>query len=320
VAFTVSLGANDRAEANWILPLVCRRGDITRREVGAIRVDRDRTFVEVAAAAAERFAANAAEVDPRAPHVRIERAEAPMPTRSVPTGRTTHPAAQRLAARGDARTRGTWKARGDEAPAARGEAPARGAGKTRHAESPAARGEAPAVRTAQEPVLSEERPVPREARPEAPARGTWKTRADEPARAETPTRGTWKTRSHESTATRGARGSEERPASREARPASARGPLLSEDRPVPLDERPARSRSAPLSASHASDHHAPPIRPDRAPSHDRRAPRPAHKPADYGSHKPTAAGGHKAGAHAPHKPGAKTGKPYGRKFGGKPRR
>jgi len=82
VTFEVNLGAKDRAEANWILPLVCRRGAITRREVGAIRVARDRTYFEVARAAADEFAANAAERDPRAPHVRIEPARELGPPRS----------------------------------------------------------------------------------------------------------------------------------------------------------------------------------------------------------------------------------------------
>ncbi len=85
VVFQVNLGIKDRAEANWILPLICRRGDITRREVGAIRVDRDRTYFEIASASAAAFAANAAETDPRAPHVRIGPADAPMPARSFPT-------------------------------------------------------------------------------------------------------------------------------------------------------------------------------------------------------------------------------------------
>jgi len=82
VLFQVNLGANDRAEANWILPLVCRRGGITRRDVGAIRVARDRTYFEVREGAAGEFAANAAERDPRAPHVRIERAAGELPARS----------------------------------------------------------------------------------------------------------------------------------------------------------------------------------------------------------------------------------------------
>jgi ATP-dependent RNA helicase DeaD len=80
--FEINLGAKDRAEANWILPLVCKRGAITRREVGAIRVTRDRTYFEIARSAADEFAANAAERDPRAPHVQIVPATGPLPERS----------------------------------------------------------------------------------------------------------------------------------------------------------------------------------------------------------------------------------------------
>jgi ATP-dependent RNA helicase DeaD len=80
--FEINLGAKDKAEANWILPLVCRRGGITRREVGAIRVARDRTVFEIDERVAAEFAANAAERDPRAPHVRITPAADGLPERS----------------------------------------------------------------------------------------------------------------------------------------------------------------------------------------------------------------------------------------------
>ncbi|HXU69206.1 MAG TPA: DEAD/DEAH box helicase [Polyangia bacterium] len=76
VLFEINLGAKDKAEANWILPLVCRRGGITRREVGAIRVARDRTVFEIDTRVAAEFAANASERDPRAPHVKITPAAA----------------------------------------------------------------------------------------------------------------------------------------------------------------------------------------------------------------------------------------------------
>jgi ATP-dependent RNA helicase DeaD len=79
VGFRINLGAKNQAQANWILPLICRRGGITRREVGAIRVARDHTYFEVAARAATEFAANASERDPRAPHVHIEPFDGPLP-------------------------------------------------------------------------------------------------------------------------------------------------------------------------------------------------------------------------------------------------
>jgi ATP-dependent RNA helicase DeaD len=80
--FQVNLGAKDNAQVNWILPLICRRGGVTRKEIGAIRVAADRTFVEVDRRIADDFAASAGERDPRAPHVRIEPADAPLPERS----------------------------------------------------------------------------------------------------------------------------------------------------------------------------------------------------------------------------------------------
>ncbi len=45
VAFRVNLGANDRADPRWLLPLICRRGGVTRREVGAIRIGPNETTV-----------------------------------------------------------------------------------------------------------------------------------------------------------------------------------------------------------------------------------------------------------------------------------
>jgi ATP-dependent RNA helicase DeaD len=71
--FTVNLGASQNADARWLLPLICRRGGVTRRDVGAIRVGPDATTFEIAGDAAEDFALAAAEIDPRAPHVIIAR-------------------------------------------------------------------------------------------------------------------------------------------------------------------------------------------------------------------------------------------------------
>jgi ATP-dependent RNA helicase DeaD len=77
VAFRVNLGAKDKAEPGWILPLVCRRGGVTRNEVGAIRVGTAFTEFQIAGDAAEDFALAASRPDPRAPHVVIE-ANGPM--------------------------------------------------------------------------------------------------------------------------------------------------------------------------------------------------------------------------------------------------
>jgi ATP-dependent RNA helicase DeaD len=77
VLFEVNLGASQKAEPGWLLPLICRRGGVTRREVGAIRVGPQSSRFEIAGEAADDFALAAAQPDPRAPHVRIQRLDAP---------------------------------------------------------------------------------------------------------------------------------------------------------------------------------------------------------------------------------------------------
>lgn len=57
VWFRVSAGRKDQAEARWLLPLICRAGHVTKNEVGAIRILPSESQVEIAAAAADRFAA-----------------------------------------------------------------------------------------------------------------------------------------------------------------------------------------------------------------------------------------------------------------------
>jgi ATP-dependent RNA helicase DeaD len=73
VRFRVNLGGKDQADPRWLLPLICRRGGVTRREVGAIRIGPHETIFEIAGDAAAEFELAAAETDPRAPHVRVER-------------------------------------------------------------------------------------------------------------------------------------------------------------------------------------------------------------------------------------------------------
>jgi len=51
----LSVGANERAEARWLLPTLCKAGDITRDDIGAIRVQQDETFVELLSASVPNF-------------------------------------------------------------------------------------------------------------------------------------------------------------------------------------------------------------------------------------------------------------------------
>ncbi|MFU8864599.1 MAG: DEAD/DEAH box helicase [Rhodobacterales bacterium] len=51
----LSVGANERAEARWLLPTLCKAGDITRDDIGAIRVQADESYVELLASALPGF-------------------------------------------------------------------------------------------------------------------------------------------------------------------------------------------------------------------------------------------------------------------------
>ncbi|TMM48918.1 DEAD/DEAH box helicase [Qipengyuania marisflavi] len=55
VWFRIAIGRNQNAEARWILPLLCRRGHITRNEIGAIKIGQTETHFQVPRAAAAKF-------------------------------------------------------------------------------------------------------------------------------------------------------------------------------------------------------------------------------------------------------------------------
>ncbi|MCJ8156159.1 DEAD/DEAH box helicase [Sphingomonas sp. LaA6.9] len=82
VWFRMSVGRNDRADARWILPLICRRGHITKNEVGAIRIGDRETMFQIPRAMADRFAQAVRKTATEDEDVRIEHsAEGPPPMR-----------------------------------------------------------------------------------------------------------------------------------------------------------------------------------------------------------------------------------------------
>ncbi len=56
VWFKLNIGRNNNADPKWILPLLCRRGGVTKNDIGAIRITANETHVGIAKAAAARFA------------------------------------------------------------------------------------------------------------------------------------------------------------------------------------------------------------------------------------------------------------------------
>ena len=55
VWFRLTVGHTGRAEARWLLPKVCEAGGIAKDSIGAIRVQQEVTYIQIAEAAAPRF-------------------------------------------------------------------------------------------------------------------------------------------------------------------------------------------------------------------------------------------------------------------------
>ncbi|MGB8932926.1 MAG: DEAD/DEAH box helicase [Anaeromyxobacteraceae bacterium] len=89
VWFRISIGREKDADPKWVLPVICRRGGVTRDEIGKIVVEERQTRFEVARGVAEAFQQAAAKPDPRAPGIRID------PWRGPPPGARPSPAARR---------------------------------------------------------------------------------------------------------------------------------------------------------------------------------------------------------------------------------
>ncbi|WP_326523617.1 DEAD/DEAH box helicase [Sphingomonas sp.] len=57
VWFRMDIGRRQNADPRWVLPLICRRGHVTKGEIGAIRIGQDETSFQVPRAIADRFLA-----------------------------------------------------------------------------------------------------------------------------------------------------------------------------------------------------------------------------------------------------------------------
>lgn len=85
VWFRLSIGRHSQADPRWVLPFLCRRGDLTRREVGRIDVLDRETRVEIAPWAAERFlAAVARPTGDEDDRIKVEPLGHPAPHRGPP--------------------------------------------------------------------------------------------------------------------------------------------------------------------------------------------------------------------------------------------
>ncbi|MBX3202810.1 MAG: DEAD/DEAH box helicase, partial [Labilithrix sp.] len=73
VAFRVSWGETHGADPRRLVAMMCRRGQITGRDIGAIRVGRTSSVIEVTNHVAESFERATAKPDPRDPRVHVRR-------------------------------------------------------------------------------------------------------------------------------------------------------------------------------------------------------------------------------------------------------
>ena len=102
VVFAVSVGRAQRAEARWLLPLLCRAGNLDKAQIGKIRVEENQTLVDIAEAAVAGLVARlgadgvledgiTARRQDGKPQGRPQRPTPPKPTRPRPEGEKTYP-------------------------------------------------------------------------------------------------------------------------------------------------------------------------------------------------------------------------------------
>lgn len=77
--FMINAGRRHRAEARWLLPLICRYGHLTRQDIGAIRIAASESYFEVAARAVPGFrkALSRAVIAPEDEGLMIEQTKGP---------------------------------------------------------------------------------------------------------------------------------------------------------------------------------------------------------------------------------------------------
>ncbi len=53
--FAIDIGREGKAEARWLMPMLCKAGGITKKEIGAIRIQPNETFIEISEPAVQGF-------------------------------------------------------------------------------------------------------------------------------------------------------------------------------------------------------------------------------------------------------------------------
>jgi ATP-dependent RNA helicase DeaD len=88
VWFRAAIGRGKNAEARWLLPMICRRGGIDKRDIGAIRILDTTTEFEISERVAESFAVKIRRPD-KEDNIRIEPLE-DTPSSQAPSEKRSH--------------------------------------------------------------------------------------------------------------------------------------------------------------------------------------------------------------------------------------
>jgi len=71
VWFTINVGRSKNADPKWLVPLLCRRGGISKRDIGKIQILQRATRVEIAPDVSVQFAIEAGKPDPKDKNIEI---------------------------------------------------------------------------------------------------------------------------------------------------------------------------------------------------------------------------------------------------------
>ncbi len=87
--FRMNIGRDNNADPKWLLPLICRRGHVTKRDIGVIRIfDKDTRF-QISAGAAEKFFIAASKPDEKDEGIHFTRAEGAPPAEGARAPRSS---------------------------------------------------------------------------------------------------------------------------------------------------------------------------------------------------------------------------------------
>ena len=98
--FRIAVGRRKNADPKWLIPLICRLGEVTKAEIGSIRIFDTDTRFEIAAPAVDRFREKVAQAGPHDPRIEPGTAGPDLRTSGATPRRTYSSRKQPRAARG----------------------------------------------------------------------------------------------------------------------------------------------------------------------------------------------------------------------------